>query len=110
MNECERIEIKIYIAGDIDVTKQVVREFCFEFGWCVTVTPTTFIYSGGEEQGVIVGVENYPRFASDAETLMARAEELASRIAVRCCQKTYMICGIGKVRWVVRAMPFESTQ
>lgn len=38
----------IYIAGDAEHAKQVCRDFCLAVGLCVTVTPTTFIYSGGK--------------------------------------------------------------
>lgn len=106
IHECERINLLIYIAGDINVAKQAAREFCWDFGWCVTVTPTTFIYSGGEEDGVIIGVESYPRFPSSDITLMEKTEHFADILARRLCQKTYMICSKSKAKWYVRDLPF----
>jgi hypothetical protein len=41
----------IYIAGPVAKIESVCRKFC-ERGMCVTVTPTTYIYTGGSEGGV----------------------------------------------------------
>jgi hypothetical protein len=59
---CPAYDVRLYMAGDIEVAKKVCREFCDELGWCVTVTPTTYVYKGGEEAGFIVGAINYARF------------------------------------------------
>ena len=40
----------------------IISEYCDEEGLCVTLTHTTFIYTGGREPGIIVGLINYPRF------------------------------------------------
>ncbi len=107
MNECERISITIYMAGDIVQAKHIVRAFCWDRGWCVTVTPTDFIYSGGEESGFIVGIENYPRFPSTLDELTEKAKELAERLALSLFQKSYMICTPKKSMWTCNKMPFE---
>ncbi len=107
MIECERINITICMAGDIAQAKQIIRGYCWDRGWCVTVTPTTYIYSGGEENGFIVGVENYPRFPSTLDELTGKAKELAERLAVLLFQKSYMICTPTKTLWQTDKMPFE---
>lgn len=57
--------VSIFIAGDFDEARDLCRAFCDEEGLCVTVTPTTYVYTGGEEDGVIVGLINYPRDLKD---------------------------------------------
>jgi len=78
------------MAGDVDHARQIVRRWCKETPCCVTVTPTTFIYSGGEESGFVVGFRNYPRFPSDAASIGARATDLAERLRRELGQDSYM--------------------
>ena len=96
------IRVEIFIAGDPDQAKQVSREWCFEAGACVTIEPTTYIYTGGEETGVRVGFINYPRFPSNAETIVARARELADLLMRRLCQHSYSIVGPETTEWYSR--------
>lgn len=102
MTSVPTIRIEIFIAGDIAQAKQVCREFCFDVGLCVTVEPTTFIYTGGEEEGVRVGLINYPRFPTDAETIGARAKALADLLLKRLCQHSYSIVGPETTQWFSR--------
>jgi len=64
------------MSGPIEVAKQVIRQECMRAGWCVTVDPTTFIYTGGEEAGFVVGIINYPRFPAENAVTEARAMDL----------------------------------
>lgn len=82
---------RIYIAGDIATIKQVCRKYCFDVGLCVTVTPTDFIYTGGEESGAVVGLLNYPRFPSEQEVILAKATNLANEIMEACHQWSWLI-------------------
>ena len=66
----------IFLAGPIEVAKQVVRAYCKEIGLCVTIEPTTYIYTLGEEQGYRVGLINYPRFPRTGEEIHDAAVEL----------------------------------
>ena len=61
--------IEIYASGPIEVAKQVCRETCLSEGLCVTIEPTHFIYTGGEETGFKIGLINYPRFPTSKELL-----------------------------------------
>ncbi len=72
--------IRIYLSGPIEAAKQIIRERCYSNGLCVTIEPTLFIYTGGEESGYVVGLLNYPRFPCDAEALDRKAEELALKL------------------------------
>lgn len=99
--DCEPFEVRLFMAGDIDVAKQVCREFCFDEGWCVTVTPTDYIYKGGEEIGFVVGAINYARFPISREAAEEKMRRLADTLVARCCQHSYTIYGSKSV-WVSR--------
>ena len=88
---CPTYEIFIHMAGDVDQAKQVCREFCFEKGFCVTVTPQDFIYTGGEEPGFRIGIMNYPRFPSERDELHKKAKDLAELLRVKLCQHSFSI-------------------
>lgn len=102
MTTVPTIRFDIFIAGDIEQAKQACREFCFDIGLCVTVEPVAYIYTGGEEAGVRVGLINYPRFPTDAETLATRAKELADKLMIRLCQHSYSIAGPDATEWFSR--------
>lgn len=94
------IRFEIFIAGDLSIAKQVCREYCFEVGLCVTVEPVTYIYTGGEESGVRVGLINYPRFPADAFKLRRVAGDLADLLRERLCQTSYTVVGPDETEWV----------
>ena len=81
----------IYIAGDISTIKRVCRRFCYKVGFCVTVTQTEYIYTGGLEKGAIIGIINYPRFAKTNEEILSTATELANILLKECSQHSYTI-------------------
>jgi hypothetical protein len=87
---CQARIVEVFMAGDAEHAKQVIRRWCKESPCCVTVTPTTFVYRGGEESGFVVGFRNYPRFPSDAYTLRSMAVELADRLREELGQDSYM--------------------
>lgn len=93
------IRVDIFIAGDVAQAKQVCREFCMAEGACVTVEPVDYIYTGGEETGVRVGFINYPRFPTDADSLLKRAGRLADKLMERLCQQSYSIVGPDLTAW-----------
>lgn len=92
--------IKLYLAGPIEVAKQVLRAECLREGLCVTIEPTTYIYTGGEEAGYIVGLLNYPRFPSTPAALNARAEVIAKRLLAETYQHSYLMVTPGVTEWV----------
>lgn len=87
--------VEVFMAGDVEHAKQIVRKFCLESPCCVTVTPTTFVYTGGEEAGFVVGFRNYPRFPTDPYTLRAAASDLAERLREALGQRSYMSVDAG---------------
>lgn len=67
-------------------------------GLCVTVTPTTFIFTGGEESGAAVGLINYPRFSSEnseKSVIEDHAIALAALLMTRCCQRSCTVVTTG---------------
>lgn len=92
----------IFIAGDLDQAKQVCREHCMAVGLCVTIEPVTYIYTGGEESGVRVGLINYPRFPSTHDELLEKAATLAGLLMNRLCQHSFSIVGPNHTSWYSR--------
>ncbi len=99
---------KIYLSGPITVIEQTCREDCLAEGLCVTVTPTRFIYTGGEETGAEVGLINYPRFPSDSETITSRARALAVRLLDATCQHSVLVMTPTVTEWITKRQPTPS--
>ena len=100
MKEVETFEAKIYVGfrysydGDmchIETLKKLCQTHCDTIGLCVTVTPTTFIYKGGNEEGAIVGLINYPRFPSSKEEILDKAIFIGYSLLKRLKQKRLSI-------------------
>lgn len=99
--ECSTYTVAIYVAGPQAEVERICREFVMR-GLCVTVEPVEFIYTGGQERGVRVGLINYPRFPSDPETLFATAEELARALIDGLHQHSASIVATDKTSWLSR--------
>lgn len=100
MIEVQTCTINIFIAGDASDARRICRKQCMEIGLCVTVTPTEFIYTGGAEAGVCVGLVNYPRFPSTADELWQKARHIAEALRIGLCQWSYLLVGPDKSEWV----------
>ena len=88
---CETYKVNVYMGlqegydGSVRTVKdaiRAVRKYTDEVGLGVTVTPTYFVYTGGDEPGVIIGLVNYPRFPSDKVEIRKHGFELAKRLLV----------------------------
>lgn len=90
--------VKIYLSGDVSVIKQTCRKFCMT-GLCVTIKDVLFIYTGGEEYGVEIGLINYPRFPDNENNIMAKAVELADMCRVASFQHSYLIMSPTETIW-----------
>lgn len=93
---------RIYMAGDMEITKQVCRAYCFNIGLCVTLTKTDYIYAGGLEGGFIVELINYPRFSIAYEELLRKVERLAEELMDANYQKSYTIMTSKETFWYSR--------
>jgi hypothetical protein len=91
---------RIYMSGPIDAAKQALRADCLREGLCVTIEPTLFIYTGGEETGFVVGLVNYPRFPSTPEAITHRAEQLIDALLLATHQQSALLMTPQKTRWV----------
>lgn len=94
--------VRIYLSGPIEIAKQVIREECLRKGLCVTIEPTTFIYTGGEEAGYVVGLLNYPRFPSPAVELDERAADLMQKLLVATHQHSALMTTPNNSTWISR--------
>lgn len=94
------IQVSIYMAGDIQQCKQVLRKECFCEPICVTVEACDYLYTGGEESGFRVGLVNYPRFPSDLETLRRRAILLAEVLISRLHQWSALVVAPDRTTWL----------
>lgn len=99
--ECETIAVRLWIAGDFHVAKQLVREYCMK-GLCVTVAPVSYIYTGGEEAGILVTLINYPRFPTNENGLVYDAEQLGFTLMEKLCQQSFCVQGPSKTVWYSR--------
>lgn len=70
------------VTHTIDIAERCCQEYCDEVGLCVSITPTSFIYSYGGEPGCAVGLIHYPRFpCTDPQGVIRRhALTLAARL------------------------------
>lgn len=91
VSECVAHKIEIFIGGNAPDAQRICREFCLNKGFCVTVTPTEYVYTGGQEAGVVVGIINYARFPRQRNELFDIAKELAIKLADGLYQKSFTI-------------------
>lgn len=91
--------VSIFIAGYESEARAICQAHCDEIGLCVTVTPTSYVYTGGQEVGVIVGLINYPRFPKEPAEIWAHAEALAARLREGLGQDSYTIQAPDKTVW-----------
>lgn len=88
---CASLPISIFMAGDYAAAKDICRAYCDDVGFCVTVTPTSYIYTGGEEPGFIVGIINYPRFPASQADLARHAVVISDMLRNALGQESYSI-------------------
>ena len=92
---------EIFIGGDYQTAVNLCQEYC-AVGLCVTITPTVFAYTFGQEQGVRIGLVNYPRFPSSAERLESRAKDLGLFLLDGLAQGSFLIVGPNETTWYSR--------
>ena len=110
MTEIKYVEswpVTIFIAGDLNKARDICREYCMRVGLCVTVEPTEYIYTGGAEQGVRVGLINYPRFPKDKKEIEATAVDLMYELMYGLHQQSATVQTPSATAWYSRR-PKES--
>ena len=96
----ESYPVSIFIAGNVRDATDECRRYCEEVGYCVTVTETKYVYRGGDEPGVIVGLINYGRFPAEPEAIFRHARHIADRLCERLQQESYTIQAPDRTLWV----------
>jgi hypothetical protein len=71
--------IKIYIAGDKQTARQFLQKYVMD-GACVSISDEEYIYTMGNETGIVVNLINYPRFPKEPYELLNQAHELAEQL------------------------------
>lgn len=93
----EQYTDKIHTLDDV---RKICDEFVNEVKDCITITPTEFRYVKGNENGVIIGYIQYPRFPRSEHDIKCRAlmlgyklmHELRQyRVTVTTPYKSYML-------------------
>lgn len=94
--EVQTYTAQIYIGGDYAQAKRACQRYCMDIGLCVTVEPVDYIYTGGCEAGVRVGLINYARFPAEPADIFARALDLARVLRVELAQHSFSIVATDK--------------
>lgn len=81
MNEltCKTFCAEIYMAGDLTLAKQIIREYCLT-GFCVSFESVDYIYTMGEESGFVARIINYPRFERSPSEIKEKSMSLATNL------------------------------
>lgn len=95
MIECPTYTTTIFIGGDYAKAKEVCRGYCMA-GLCVTIEPTEYVYTGGCEAGVRVGLINYARFPADDWLIFDHALKLARMLREALSQHSFSIVATDK--------------
>ena len=93
-------EVKIYASGPIGEAEQIIRQYVLENPLCVTIAPTKHIYTGGEEEGYVVGLINYPRFPQPPEWTWGIGYALAQKLLEGTHQHSILIMDSKKTLWI----------
>jgi len=79
---------------------KVLKKYCDEVGYCVTLKTTHYIYKDGNEYGIEVGLINYPRFPADPPSIVNKAREIAELLRVELKQESFSIQTPDDTIWV----------
>jgi hypothetical protein len=97
--------VTIHMAGDISLAGQIIQRHAIDFPLCVNLTPTSFIYTGGREEGFAIGLINYPRFpATDLSEIGEKAYALAGRLMHEMGQHSFSIVTPETTTWYSRSI------
>lgn len=97
----ESFTARIYIAGSYEGALAACREWC-ERGACVSVSPAEYVYTRGQESGVVVTLINYPRFPKERSALEGEAIALARLLIKTLHQDTASVETLLATHWLSR--------
>jgi hypothetical protein len=93
-------EVYTDVVHSIDEVYDICQKLCNARKACFTITPTRFIYVDGWEDGVVIGLINYPRFPKEKQRLIYDSWEIAGelqehfkqiRVSITTPEKTYTL-------------------
>lgn len=90
VERAEPYQCKLYVAGNVWHIELICRKYV-ELGLCVTITPTKYIYTGGAEDGAIIGFINYARLPNTKENIIEIAVELGKQIIEQTGQLSFTV-------------------
>lgn len=83
--------VRIWMAGNYADAERICRQYCAK-GMCVSIHPTNYIYTGGEESGFCITLINYARFPADSLLVLKdKAFELAMLLMDGLYQQSFSI-------------------
>jgi hypothetical protein len=100
IKQARSFPVTIFMGGKYHKAIKVLKNYCDDIGCCVTIKPTLYIFTDGEEHGIEVGLINYPRFPSDAATIVNKAREIAELLRVELKQESFSIQTPNDTIWV----------
>lgn len=83
--KCKTHVIKIHIAGDMMLARHVLQEYVM-CGACVSMAKEEYVYTMGNESGMVITLINYPRFPKDGPEMLDQALALAELLIVKLFQ------------------------
>lgn len=92
--------VRIFICGDYQAAKKAMQKYVDEHPLCVTVTPTCYVFTGGQEDGVIVELINYVRFDSPHILIWDRARDVGEYLKIMLNQQSYTVQDHETTYWV----------
>lgn len=97
----ESYSVDIHIAGNVEAAREICRRVCME-GLCVSLSTEDFIFTGGMESGVRVGLINYPRFPLAPLVILDKALRLAKELIVGLHQSSCCVVAPDYTIWLSR--------
>ena len=94
--------VSVYVAGSRSRVRDALREHCVAVGLCVAVVDCDYIYTGGAESGVVVRLQNYPRFSASESELMALGVGVGRLLVAALCQSSALVVGPAETVWLSR--------
>lgn len=88
-NEMESYSVQVFVGlkerdtgviHDIQEVYELIQDHCDIVGLCVTVTGARYIYTNGWEDGVIIGLIQYPRFPDKKDGIWYEARSIAEKL------------------------------
>jgi hypothetical protein len=95
-------EARIFIAGSVPEIVSVLQKIAAGKGSCWSVEPTTFVYTGGREEGAVVRAINYPRFPAKPSEILNDTLKVAKAVLAETGQGSCSVVATDQTVWLTR--------